>query len=80
MVHVLNCGLTAELQDTYQNLELQPVQGIRVEFVLARFALAILTDVAFFVKQRLPRSLIILGQDIVAKAARLVDVFEFASV
>lgn len=60
VVHVLNCSLTTELQDQYHNLELQPLYGVRPEFLFARFALAILADMSLFVKQPLLRSLVML--------------------
>ncbi|KAI0412565.1 hypothetical protein F5X98DRAFT_318628 [Xylaria grammica] len=58
VVHVLDYGRTAELQDNYHNLELQPLQDVRPEFLLARFALSILSEMAIFVRQPLPRAVV----------------------
>ncbi|KAK0734330.1 hypothetical protein B0T26DRAFT_761446 [Lasiosphaeria miniovina] len=50
VAHVLEAGVTDELQALYHNLQLQPLAGIRREYMLARFAMAVL-DKAMFARQ-----------------------------
>ncbi|KAI0478367.1 hypothetical protein F4859DRAFT_54853 [Xylaria cf. heliscus] len=63
VVHILDNGRTTELQDNYHNIELQALQDVRAEFLLARFALAILSDMTIFVRQPLPRAVIMVKDD-----------------
>ncbi|KAH8156079.1 hypothetical protein CIB48_g12167 [Xylaria polymorpha] len=58
VVHVLDYGRTIELRDNYHNLELQPLLEVRPEFLLARFALAILSEMAIFARQPLARAVV----------------------
>ncbi|KAK3346325.1 hypothetical protein B0T25DRAFT_276599 [Lasiosphaeria hispida] len=50
VAHVLEAGVTDELQALYHNLQLQPLAGVRREYMLARFAMAVL-DKAMFARQ-----------------------------
>ncbi|KAK3319500.1 hypothetical protein B0T19DRAFT_445308 [Cercophora scortea] len=50
VTHVLEVGVTDELQALYHNLQLQPLQGVRREYLFARFAIAIL-DKPMFARQ-----------------------------
>ncbi|KAI0147254.1 hypothetical protein GGR57DRAFT_264073 [Xylariaceae sp. FL1272] len=63
VVHVLSCAPTTELQDCFHNLELQPLTGVRPEFLLAEKTL--------LVKQRVDRTLVMLGEDRVPETKRL---------
>ncbi|KAF9883280.1 hypothetical protein FE257_003800 [Aspergillus nanangensis] len=60
VVHVLNNLATNELQESYHNLETQPIIGVAREYLLARFGLAILGDASIFAKQGYRRKLILL--------------------
>jgi len=59
VLHILNCTQTTELQDQYHNRMLQPIKGVSREFLLARFALAVLDDLSLFVKKPLERRLVL---------------------
>jgi hypothetical protein len=50
VAHVLEAGVTDELQTRYHNLWLQSLTGVRREYLLARFAMAVL-DKAIFARQ-----------------------------
>ncbi|KAK3320549.1 hypothetical protein B0T19DRAFT_477800 [Cercophora scortea] len=64
VVHVLDNLLSSELSDTYHNLAMLPLRQVAREYLLARFALAILSWKSMFTKQCLrPRALVLLNED-----------------
>ncbi|KAH7302926.1 hypothetical protein B0I35DRAFT_447617 [Stachybotrys elegans] len=62
VVHVLWKSPSKELETEYHNLELQPLYGVARQFLLCRFALAILSK-SMFLKQGTERKLVTLDAE-----------------
>ncbi|KAF4999337.1 hypothetical protein FDECE_11533 [Fusarium decemcellulare] len=62
VVHVLLNSPRIEIQESYHNLELQPLAGVRREYLLCRFALAIFSKSHFW-NGSLPRKLVFVDAD-----------------
>lgn len=58
-VHVLAPGFSSELSSLYHNVTLQPLAGIAVEYLLARFAWTIFTHAVNFLQQGIGRRLVV---------------------
>ena len=63
VVHVLAPGFTSELADLYHNVQLQPLAGIAVEYLFARFAWSVFTLAVNFLQQGFGRRLMVCGEN-----------------
>jgi hypothetical protein len=63
VVHVLARGSTSELVNLYHNVQLQPLTGVAIEYLFARFAWTIFTLSTIFLKQGYTRTLLIRGEN-----------------
>ena len=63
VVHILAPGSTSELVDLYHNVQLQPLAGVAVEYLFARFAWAVFTLAANFLQQGYGRMLVVRGEN-----------------
>ena len=59
LVHILAPGSSLQLTSLYHNVSLQPLIGVAIQYVLARFAWAIFAQSVNFVQQGLTRRLCI---------------------
>lgn len=59
VVHILPPGSSSELAAMYHNVQLQPLAAVAVEFLLARFAWAIFTQLESFVSQGVSRQVVV---------------------
>ncbi|RMJ05005.1 hypothetical protein CDV36_014323 [Fusarium kuroshium] len=62
VVHVLLNSPRVEIRERYHNLELQPLAGVRREYLVCRFALAIFSK-SHFLNGSLPRKLVFVNAD-----------------
>lgn len=62
VVHALWNFASAEIQERYHNLELQPLAGVSPYFFLCRFAMAVFSK-SPFLGQRVPRKLVIVDNE-----------------
>lgn len=63
VVHILAPGFTSELVDLYHNVQLQPLAGVAVEYLFARFAWSVFTLAVNFLQQGYGRRLMVRGEN-----------------
>lgn len=68
VAHILTPRYGQELQALYHNVEIQPMYGVAVEFVIARFAWAVFTLAHDFLGRGCGRTLMVRGEDGESKA------------